>query len=99
MKIIISPAKKMEERSDMFEPGGFPVFLDRTKRLHERLCSMSEEELKELFKANDRITRENFERYQAMDLDRALTPALFPMWGSSTSIWRPTCFPMVSGNT
>lgn len=69
MKIIISPAKKMEECSDMFEPGGFPVFLDRTKRLHERLCSMSEEELKELFKANDRITRENFERYQAMDLD------------------------------
>ena len=51
MKIIISPAKKMEECSDMFEPGGFPVFLDRTKRLHERLCSMSEEELKELFKA------------------------------------------------
>ena len=44
------------------------MFLDRTKRLHERLCSMSEEELKELFKANDRITRENFERYQAMDL-------------------------------
>lgn len=31
MKIIISPAKKMEECSDMFEPGGFPVFLDRTK--------------------------------------------------------------------
>lgn len=54
MKIIISPAKKMEECSDLFEPGGFPVFLDRTKRLHERLCSMSEEELNELFKANDR---------------------------------------------
>ena len=83
MKIIISPAKKMEECSDMFEPGGFPVFLDRTKRLHERLCSMSEEELKELFKANDRITRENYERYQAMDLDRALTPASMripPSW-------------------
>lgn len=92
MKIIISPAKKMEERSDMFEPGGFPVFLDRTKRLHERLCSMSEEELKELFKANDRITRENFERYQAMDLDRALTPALLSYVGIQYQYMAPHLF-------
>ena len=92
MKIIISPAKKMEECSDMFEPGGFPVFLDRTKRLHERLCSMSEEELKELFKANDRITRENFERYQAMDLDRALTPALLSYVGIQYQYMAPHLF-------
>ena len=92
MKIIISPAKKMEECSDMFEPGGFPVFLDRTKRLHERLCSMSEEELKELFKANDRITRENFERYQAMDLDRALTPALLSYVGIQYQYVAPHLF-------
>ena len=32
MKIIISPAKKMEECSDMFEPGDFPVFLGPDKR-------------------------------------------------------------------
>lgn len=92
MKIIISPAKKMEECSDLFEAGGFPVFLDRTKRLHERLCSMSEEELKELFKANDRITRENFERYQAMDLDRALTPALLSYVGIQYQYMTPHLF-------
>ena len=92
MKIIISPAKKMEECSDMFEPGDFPVFLDRTKGLHERLCSMSEEELKELFKANDRITRENFERYQAMDLDRALTPALLSYVGIQYQYMAPHLF-------
>lgn len=51
-------------------PAIFRCFWTGPKGLHERLCSMSEEELKELFKANDRITWENFERYQAMDLDR-----------------------------
>jgi len=76
MKIIISPAKKMEECQDIFAPGGFPQYLPRTKQLYELLKSMTEEELKNLFKANDQITRQNFERYQTMDITRALTPAL-----------------------
>lgn len=92
MKIIISPAKKMEECSDLFEPGGFPVFLDRTKRLCGQLSSMSEEELKGLFKANERITRENFERYQSMDLDLALTPALLSYVGIQYQYMAPRLF-------
>lgn len=99
MKIIISPAKKMEECSDMFEPGGFRCFRTGQKRLHEQMLLHVGRGLKELFKANDRITRENFERYQAMDLDRALTPALLSYVGIQYQYMAPHLFPMVSGNT
>ena len=33
MKIIISPAKKMNVDTDTFAPMGLPVFLSRTKKL------------------------------------------------------------------
>lgn len=92
MKIIISPAKKMEECQDMFEPGGYSVFLAQTKTLHRILRSMTEPELKKLFKANDQITRENLARYQSMDLDRAMTPALLSYIGIQYQYMAPKLF-------
>lgn len=92
MKIIISPAKKMEECQDIFDSGDFPRYLSWTKQLHELLKSMSEEELKPLFKTNTRITRQNFERYQTMDLMRALTPALLSYVGIQYQYMAPKLF-------
>lgn len=92
MKIIISPAKKMEECQDIFEPGGFPVYLERTKALWGVLKGMTEAELKTLFKANDRITHENYLRYQSMDPERALTPALLSYVGIQYQYMAPRLF-------
>lgn len=92
MKIIISPAKKMEECQDIFVPGDFPEYLERTERLFEILRAMPEEELQKVFKANDRITRQNFERYRAMDLKRALSPALLTYVGIQYQYMAPKLF-------
>lgn len=92
MKIIISPAKKMEECQDIFEPGGFSAYMEQTKVLCGILKNMTEPELKELFKANDQITRENFMRYQSMDLMRALTPALLSYVGIQYQYMAPRLF-------
>lgn len=92
MKIIISPAKKMEECPDLFEPGELPAEIERTERLYEALRKMSEEELKTLFRANDRITRENYLRYQNMDLSRAQTPALLSYVGIQYQYMAPKLF-------
>lgn len=92
MKIIISPAKKMEECGDCFPAGELPAFLDRTEILYHKLKSMTEPELKELFDANDRITGQNFRRYQTMDLSRAMTPALLSYVGIQYQYMAPKLF-------
>lgn len=92
MKIIISPAKKMEECQEIFEPGGFPEYIAQTELLYEHLKAMSESELQELFKANAQITRQNFERYRTMDIRRAQTPALLSYVGIQYQYMAPNLF-------
>lgn len=92
MKIIISPAKKMEECQDIFEPGGLPEYIDRTEILYRKLRAMTESELQEVFQANDQITRQNFERYQTMDIRRAQTPALLSYIGIQYQYMAPRLF-------
>ena len=48
MKIIISPAKKMNQDADSFDCHGLPQLLPQTQRLYQQLCSMSYTELKRL---------------------------------------------------
>lgn len=92
MKIIISPAKKMEECSDLFEPGGLPEFLSEAETLLSRLKAMTEPELKVLFKANDSITHENFLRFRSMELSRAQTPAVLAYVGIQYQYMAPKLF-------
>ena len=92
MKIIISPAKKMEECSDLFEPGGLPEFLLEAETLLSRLKAMTEPELKALFKANDSITHENFLRFRSMELSRAQTPAVLAYVGIQYQYMTPKLF-------
>lgn len=46
MKIIISPAKKMNIDTDTLAPEGLPAYLDKTERLLERLRFLSYPEAK-----------------------------------------------------
>lgn len=92
MKIIISPAKKMRVQTDIVEETGIPAFLDDARRILAVLKGYTQEELKQLFNANDAITRLNFERYQTMDLERGLTPAVLSYVGLQYQSMAPDIF-------
>ena len=92
MKIIISPAKKMRVQTDIMEETGMPVFLEDAKQLHGLLKEYSMEQLGKLFGANEAITRQNYERYQTMDLERGLTPAVLAYVGLQYQSMAPDIF-------
>ena len=92
MKIIISPAKKMNRETDMFRPAARPVFLDEAKLLTEWIRALSYEEAKDLWRCNDKIAALNYERFQKMDLYKALTPALIAYEGIQYQYMAPEVF-------
>lgn len=92
MKIIISPAKKMETETDLMEIGGEPVFLERAERIRDVLRGLSREELKALYQANDSITELNYRRLQEMDVRRGLTPAVLSYVGIQYQSMAPRVF-------
>ena len=75
MRIIISPAKKMNQDTDSLAWTDLPAFLDQTSQLLSALRTMSCAELKTLWRCNDQIAELNFERFRHMNLERNLTPA------------------------
>lgn len=92
MRIIISPAKKMNVDVDSFACQGLPQFLPQTEQLYERLREMSYEELKALWKCNDQIAKLNYERLQTMDLRQRLTPAILSYEGIQYQYMAPGVF-------
>ena len=76
MRIIISPAKQMRTDTDASAGLTMPVFLEKTEILTRWIRSLSYEEQKKLWACNDKIARQNNERFAHMDLRRNLTPAL-----------------------
>ncbi|MCU6762329.1 Protein of uncharacterised function (DUF328) [uncultured Roseburia sp.] len=81
MKIIISPAKKMNTDTDTLAVEGLPVYLHRTKKILSYLQGLSRQQAKELWKCNDKLTDLNYQRIQQMELARALTPAVLSYEG------------------
>lgn len=81
MRIIISPAKKMNVDRDSFAPEGLPRFLEQTERLKTALRGMSPRELQALWKCSDAIAALNAERLRDMELRRGLTPAVMSYEG------------------
>ena len=92
MRIIISPAKKMNADTDSLAWRDLPVFLADTENLCEKLRSMSSDALKSLWKCNDRIAALNVERLQDMDLRRGLTPAILAYEGIQYQYMAPGVF-------
>ncbi len=81
MKIIISPAKKMNMDPDTYKPEGLPAFLTYTELLKNRIQGLSYEEAKALWKCNDKLAQLNFHRFKNMDLKKNLTPAVMAYEG------------------
>ena len=93
MKIIISPAKKMNVDTDSLEWRSLPQFLPQTELLLKKLQSMSYAELKKLWGCNDPIAQLNFERLKSMRLKEALTPAVLSYEGIQYKYMAPTFLP------
>lgn len=92
MKIIISPAKKMNVDTDTYETCGLPEFIEDARMLMNRIKALSFAEAKALWKCNDKLARLNYERFQTMDLERVLTPAVIAYDGLQYQHMAPGVF-------
>ena len=92
MQIIISPAKQMRVDTDSMESRGKPIFLEDTKKLLGKLQTFNRRELKSLFRANDKITEENYQRYVYMNLEKGRTPAVLSYIGIQYQYMAPQVF-------
>ena len=98
MKIIFSPAKKMNINTDILEPVGVPTFIDKSAEILEWLKDKSDNELKELWKCNDKIVEQNIKRLQDMDLCHRLSPAILSYEGIAYQYMAPAVFEDVHFN-
>ena len=92
MKIIISPAKKMNVDTDGMAYETLPHFLNQTQKIHKVLKHMNLSDLKSIWKCNDQIAFQNYERIQNMSLKSQLTPALFAYEGIQYQYISPHIF-------
>lgn len=92
MKIIISPAKKMNTDTDFPAAPGIPVFLDKTRALMQAVRELSQAEAKAVWKCNDKLAQLNYRRFQSMDLERGLTPAVLSYEGLQYQHMAPAVF-------
>lgn len=92
MKVIISPAKKMNEDTDTFEWTALPLFLEKTEILMNWVKTLSYEEVKKLWGCNDKLAELNFRRFCEMNLRQNLTPALISYEGIQYQYMSPAVF-------
>lgn len=92
MRIILSPAKKMNEETDILAPQGLPVFIDSTEEIMRWVQELSYDEAKKLWACNDRIARQNYDRFQQMNLYKRLTPAILSYEGIAYQYMAPSVF-------
>ncbi|WP_138262128.1 peroxide stress protein YaaA [[Clostridium] hylemonae] len=81
MRIIISPAKKMNVNTDVFACHDLPPYMDKTEYLMKYMKSLTYEQCKAIWKCNDKIAELNFRRFSGMDLYKSLTPAILSYEG------------------
>lgn len=92
MRIILSPAKKMNIQTDPLLSHGRPVFLEQTMEILSWLRARSYEELKKLWSCNDKIAEQNYARIREMDLENCLAPALLSYEGLAFQYMAPVVF-------
>lgn len=98
MKIIISPAKKMNVNTDLFACETLPAFISDTENVMHYIQTLSYEEAKKLWGCNDKIAELNYRRFQEMDLKKSLTPALISYEGIQYQYMAPEVFSETAWN-
>ena len=92
MRIIISPAKKMNIDTDTLEFHDLPIFLENTKEIKAWLLEQGFEKLKDLWGCNEKIAMQNYERLHNLDLEKQLTPAILSYEGIQYQYMAPAVF-------
>lgn len=92
MRIIVSPAKKMKNDTGEFKVEKLPVLLDDTKKILKKLKEMTYDELKDMWKCNDKLAELNMDRLMDMDLEKGLIPAVMSYEGLAYQHMSPTVF-------
>lgn len=92
MRIILSPAKKMRRDSDAPFSLTLPRFSDDAAYLTKKLKSMSPGELKKLWGAGDKVTREAMAYLDAFDPDLPQTAAMLAYDGIAFRYMAPNVF-------
>ena len=92
MRIILSPAKKMNVDTDTLEHQGLPIFLDQTQEILNWLRNQSDADLQKLWGCNDKIAQQNIKRIKEMDLRKRLTPAILSYEGIAYQYMAPAVF-------
>lgn len=84
MRIIVSPAKKMNVADDAFAWRDLPRFTERAEILMKAIRKLSFAEAQRLWKTSDALTELNYRRFRSMDLRGGavpLSPAVFSYEG------------------
>ena len=92
MRIIISPAKKMNVDTDSLPYHQFPQFFPETMEIMQTMQKMSDSELQSLWKCNDAIAKLNITRLRTMDFEKNLTPAILAYEGIQYQHMSPGVF-------
>lgn len=92
MKIILSPAKRMNVKTDILAYVALPEHLEQAEVILKWLQGRSYEELKKLWGCNDQIAMQNYKRLEHMDLKRGLTPAVLSYEGIAYQYMAPSVF-------
>ena len=92
MRIILSPAKKMNVDTDTLEHQGLPIFLDQTQEILDWLRKQTNADLQKLWGCNDKIAEQNIKRIKEMDPHKRLTPAILSYEGIAYQYMAPAVF-------
>lgn len=92
IKIIISPAKKMNIIDEYDCTLTHPVFMEETRLIQSMLKEMAREDLKKLWQCSDKLADLNYERLHTYNLNKNLTPALIAYEGIQYQYMAPHIF-------
>ncbi|MDD4849557.1 MAG: peroxide stress protein YaaA [Gemmiger sp.] len=92
MRIILSPAKKMNVGVDSLAPGALPQFLPEAECIKLALQALPGKGLQALWGCNDALAALNIARLRAMDLQHNLTPAILAYEGIAYRYMAPSVF-------
>lgn len=92
MRVILSPAKQMVVDTDTMAYEALPVFLSKADELSRYMRGLSYEEAKKLWGCNDKLAKQNYERFAQMELERNLTPAVLAYDGIAFKYMAPGVF-------
>ncbi len=98
MRIIISPAKKMQVDSDALRYKQLPIFVKEQQEVVKQLQSMTQDELQHMWGCNDQIAALNMNRIQSMSTAhnvndiQVFTPAILSYEGIQYQYMAPTVF-------